>query len=498
MSVKRYFMFVVLFIIIFSFVSAITMDLNISSSNHVIPTWTNMSGSLDSALISADKLNSQKAYCIAGADDMVYKTASKTLDTIRKPYIRVQSISDIDTTLQYECLIVIDRQLADADIDSIRELLANGIPVIFAQIPNESTLSNSATLSLLGIEQIGKERVPQEGFHIIDGFLMGGHMTFEKAETYAHEVTLTSKCKTYIRADNKDLSITNEEQTALLWRTYHQGTPLFVFNNTFLYSDEGIGPLVSVLSFLEDVFVYPIVSSFSVTLTDFPLGNDYDTQAKLIFDRGTQSALRDIIFPDFVLLSSKAGVELTFYCKSRGVEEGFWKKEMRKHRYMLYESEGNTAPGLVTQTGFRSKNYNEFLNRGLVTAMGFIHHTVSMEDAFIPSPEYDWRLLAKDFTSELNAMSVYFPWLNQLSHDKAVQALNAYYSIKPKITISNDRLNIECENFRGSAVFIVRLKGEAELAQNSMADVEKIERGIYKVTMHTQNASFEVKHIRTP
>lgn len=481
-------MFVCLFVIIFTFVAAVTMDMNLRGADEAVPVWSEVSGTPASSMVEYTD-DERPHYCVAG-NGAAYQIAVKALDYVKKPYITRSTVLEIDTAAKYSCVIVAEASISADGINAIKTLLEMGTPVVFAQMPDEASLSNQQLREILGIEAVGRE-TEQEGFHVIDGFLLGGRKTYETIKTTAREVSLSAACKTYIRANDTEADITNEEQNVLLWRTYQYDTPVFVFNNSFMSDDEGIGCLISVLSFTRDVYVYPIVSSFAVTLTNFPLDSRFDTQSRQIFFRDTQGALRDTIFPDLIILSSQTGIRFSLF--TAGAEQGpdYWNKEAKKYRVSMYPS-GDGIKGIVTVNGFKRVDNEDFLNRSLVTGLGLVHHTADMKDAFNTDPENDWRLLSKDFASGLYALSSFYPWLDKHNYVDMLNATDSYYALKPRIMVTEDELNIHCSGFKQRAVFIARLKYDMELKSTHGAEVTKLEDGIYKVQLSVPDVTLRI------
>ena len=492
MSLRRYFSFVILFVVLFSFVAIVTMDFNVSSASYDTSLQPEEILPLPVTEVSKAAVSSTKAYYVVGPKDDTHSTVLKTLRYIRKPYLTADSLAAIAPGTDYAAIIVTQNRFSGNEIGMLSKLLENGIPVIFAKMPDQWALSGSTLQSMLGIDQIGAKS-EQKGFLMIDGFLLGGRMTYEDVTTTANQVSLDSLCKIYVRANSPVLTDENGGQSALLWRTFYHNTPIFVFNNTFLEGNAGIGPLVSVLSLLEDVFVYPIISSFSVSLTDFPLDNNFDHQAMQIFDRDTQGTLRDILFPEFILLSSQSGIQFSFFSPKDGMMSEFWSKEIDKYRYALFEDMFAIHSDLVTTTGFGIDKPSELLSRSFITALGLVNHAASVEDTFRTIPGNDWRVLSKGFSAELFTLSERFAWIDKYNYDQAATAINSYLFLKPQITVSETKIDIHCEGFRERGVFLVRLRGDKQLTGTNGATILEIEPGVFKVTLTVPDASLEIK-----
>ncbi len=496
MTVKRYLMFLFLFVIIFAFVAAVSMDINVKKYDEYLPVFyddivtpksvevTTTQGNISTAI-------SPSPYLVVGSASTPFRYTTKTLELIKKPYQRIAKVADIDVTTSYSAVIMTNEFYEAKDILVIKKLIANKIPIIFAVMPSISSIRDTELSKLLGITSIG-ERARQKDILIIDGFLLGGRMNYSNVNTNSYKVSLESSCKTIIRADDKKLDITNEEQNVLLWRTYIDDVPVHVFNNTLMFSDSGIGCLVSALALEQDAFAYPIIDSYTVSLLGFPLGDEYDNESMIKFNRDTQGALKDIIFPDLILLASKTNMRLTFFSEKQEESFDYWAKEMQKLKFLLFDDKTlNTDTLIETGTGFLIDNDEELKTRSLVTGLGIINNTADMDQVFSLDKDYDWRILSKDLASKVYAHSTFFPWLNKQTLDRTVVAMNEYYQLTPHISYTQNEVNIQCEQLKESASFIVRLNHK-RIDSTLDAEVIPIEEGVYKVTITTPNVSLKL------
>ncbi len=469
-----------MFVIIFSFIAAVTLDMDFRNQSVEQTLVANIN--FPEPMLISDKITTlnNEVYCVVGeSENPSFNNTVKTLTLIKKPYFTVTSLSVLDTKVKLNSVLLTNTSYSNEDIKIINEIIEKGSTVIFTDMPDLNSLKNKDLLSLLGIASIGKKE-EQKSILSIKGFLIGGLKFFDDAITNAYNVSLESSCKIFVRADKK--GVDNQKQNVLIWRNYVNNVPVFVFNNSFLYSDEGIGCLVSVLSLNEDVFVYPIIGSISVELINFPMNNKFDSEAHDIFGRDTFGALRDIIFPDLIFLSSKTGIRFSFTYNNEGEHINFWKDEMIKHRFFLYENSSNKID-IVTKDGFKKYNNTDFVNSSLITGLGFVHYVTDINDIFNSNVGYDWRALGDSFSSELFEISEIYPWIEKLTLNQTIKALNDYYSVKPQITVFDDMINIRCENFSGNAVFIVRIKDDKIIQSTEGAEVYKIEDGVFKLTI---------------
>ncbi len=500
MSVRRYFSFLVLFAVIFTFVAVVTLDINIGEETRsVVLEAQNISSNAygpygESVMLSAPAKD-EAVYCVIGQNGVLLRNIVNTLESIKKPYVLHETLEEIDVSIKHRCVILAGNSYSADEISLISEIAENGTPVIFAEVPQRNLIMNSEFRKITGIYSFGSE-TEEKSFHVIDGFLFGGRMTYDKTPTKCSELALDFSCKVFIRVDDKENGLKNEEQIPLLWRNYYQGVPVYVFNNTFLYGNEGAGCLVSVLSQLEDVYVYPIISSFSVSFLNFPLGDTFSDNAQLIYNRDTLGSIRDIVFPDLVHLSSKTGIYFTFFLRSDDFRLSNWENEMRKQDYSFYKDPSGSAAAalasIATETEFSSADNKDFLNRSSITGFGLVLYAADIEQIFDPLPENSWRLLQKDFAEKITAIHNLYPWLDKQKYNQAVESLNNYYAIEPSIMVSNDSLRITCENFNNSATFIARIKDNKVVESSKDAAVIEIEKGVYKITLTAPDVTLAI------
>lgn len=465
----------------FAFVAAIALDVSIKGYGEDTLEWSEDLEQLTSYSVNEAELGKEPVYCVVGEDSKGLSTVKKTLNLIKQPYVVKKSLNQVDSNMKYKALILMSKTLTDGDVSKLLSLTKNEVPLIIAEMPNFDG-TKAELKSLLGIDEIANSYT-QKGMYFVEGILLGGAKSYAETKTNAYKVSLNAKCKTFIRGYSESGKLKNQEQNVLLWRTYKEKSPIYVFNNTLLSGDEGMGCLVSVLASLEDIFVYPIVGSFSVTMENFPLGNEYDEDATRIFVRDTQGAMRDMIAPDLILLSVPTGIKYTFFSSGSGSDMEYWNSEMHKHKYTLYENTpAEKAKYLVTGEGYFPTESSELINASYITAMGLVHHNADIESIFKLNSQTEWADTFKSLSNILVGQSELAPWLTKETYPQMIHSVNLYYGLKPEINVAQDKIIVKCPELSGEASFLIRLKDQLAIEAES-PNIISPEDGVYKVTV---------------
>ncbi len=496
-SLKNYIGFMLIFTIIFTFFALITMNVNIRTVKEEF-TELNQSSvdnlSFRSYALGEDILPEQETYCVVGDDinDSVLANITFMLDASKKPYWLVNQISHLsqEQVANLTGIIYTTPSVSPQETEQINNLLKMGIPVLFAVLPDEVSLQNPELCNTLGIMSYG-QTLSQTGIHIVEGVLIGGRMIGEEIEAKSRSVELHPTCKTYIRYDdpesdsNSENALKNEHQNSLLWRTYYEGTIVQVFNNNLLESAEGYGIFMNSLAQMQDLFIYPVINSFAVSAKNFPMGNNYDDDAMRLFGRDTQGSLRDIVWPDFLLLSKATDIRYTFFTEDSQPSE-LWLAEMRKRDFKIFQHDGELF--IVTARGFNNPGQSNLLSRSLITAFGLINHKLDMGDIYLK--EDDWRDLYKPFSTQISVLSKDYPWISKDTLDIFKDKLDRYITLTPEYKLDGNDLSISCN--QPDISFIIRTKPRVVLHNPESATITQIEDGCYLLKMQENQAFVKI------
>ncbi len=216
----------------------------------------------------------------------------------------------------------------DSDVVQLQGWVAQGIHLIFCNLPSVEVIQNSRALqSILGITAVTQSTVHLEGIKLFQGFLLGGEVVYQadpnKPETQKQQdlaldvpwysVTTGSKLYMVGQLDKiKYAAAENEYLPAIIWRSSIGSTRVFAVNGDYLSTDTGIGILDAMMAEMKDYEMYPVVNAQSLVALNYPvLAEENAAEMQQRYSRSAESVMRDIIWPDLMTLTSKMQAKIT-------------------------------------------------------------------------------------------------------------------------------------------------------------------------------------------
>ncbi|MCQ2496988.1 MAG: DUF2194 domain-containing protein [Lachnospiraceae bacterium] len=269
-------------------------------------------------------------WIVADPEGGVYDAASQWC-TYTKVAVRQFSEIPKPPTTDKVRAIILDPKTVDikGKTDALYRLAEMGKPMIFANLPDADYVdSDDALKKLLGITELVKNSVHVNGIHMFKGFFLGGETIYKaqsEEEKKYEDIQLDipwysagTGTKTYMVGLMDEGEADIYDFPKLLWRNYHKGTFVYAVNGDYCEGLMGIGFLDSMLYDVSDYYIYPVVNSNNVIMTDFPyLANENTEKLRSIYSRSVGALQRDIIWPGIVSMASKRDFNMTCFCSAR-------------------------------------------------------------------------------------------------------------------------------------------------------------------------------------
>jgi len=227
--------------------------------------------------------------------------------------------------------IIIDTKTVDikGKTEELLKLAEMGKPMIFANLPDADYIDSDPELKkLLGITEVVQKNVHVEGIHMFNGFFIGGEIIYtaqnEKEKLY-EDIELDmpwyaagTGTKTYMVGVMDETEVEMYKFPKIIWRNYHEGTFVYAVNGDYCEGMMGIGFLDSMMYDISDFYIYPVVNSNNVIMTDFPyLVNENTEKLRSIYSRDVGAFQRDIVWPGIVSMATKRDFNMTCFFTAR-------------------------------------------------------------------------------------------------------------------------------------------------------------------------------------
>ena len=243
---------------------------------------------------------------------------------------RVDSITSYQkSSLGIPELIIVDSANVnfDSETDTFRKLVESGISVVFANLPDARVIeANSDLMELLGIAEVHEYEVEVEGYHLFEGFLIGGEEIYKpEGEEDAHrqdmDLTLPwyytiGGTKTYMVGIMDeyfgDYEQKNEYLPAVIWRTSYGSGQVFCVNGDYMSQTAGLGLLSAMVYEFSTYQVYPVVNAQNTLIVNYPLmANENDEEINSIYSRSVDNFQVEVVWPTLVALARQNGLKYT-------------------------------------------------------------------------------------------------------------------------------------------------------------------------------------------
>lgn len=221
--------------------------------------------------------------------------------------------------------VIVDSDTTDVEksLDFYEKLAEYDVTIVFGNLPDPSVISgNEELMNFLGIREVWQEQVETEGIYLFSGFMLGGdnfyklspdeQLAEEESEKKRQDLELTMPwyltaggTKTYMVGVTEKLlegrEDKNEYYPAVIWRRNEGDCEIFSINGDYMNDMTGLGILSAIMYESDSYTLYPVINSQSISLVNFPgFAGENDKKMMDVYDRSTESLLRDICWPALV------------------------------------------------------------------------------------------------------------------------------------------------------------------------------------------------------
>lgn len=228
-------------------------------------------------------------------------------------------------------MIVIDSAALDfkKDLSFLQNMVANGVCVIFANMPDYDLLiNNKDLLDFCGISTIREKEITVEGIKLFSGFFLGGETIYEPqkpSEEKRQDMNLTMPwyitaggTKTYMVGilDDYfgDYKNKNEFFPAIIWRNSYKNGEVFCISGEYMSTNTGFGILSAITYEASSHCIYPVVNAQNTLLVNFPLmSNENEEQFCELYTRDAKTFQQEVIWPTLISLAEKYDLKYTSF-----------------------------------------------------------------------------------------------------------------------------------------------------------------------------------------
>lgn len=158
--------------------------------------------------------------------------------------------------------------------------------------------------------------------------------------------------------------------------------------------------------------------------------------------------------------------------------------------FSLYRNNIVEVP--MISEGFRYNEEEYFKLQSTMTALGIITHEVDMSEVVFPEKKRsDWANALVDMTSMINSYWKKYKKFDSLNISAASEHIYRFLTMKPEITIENNKISILIENYDREAYFVLRT--EKKISKMKNASFTKLEDGAYLISAKADNLEITLK-----
>lgn len=422
---------------------------------------------------------------------------------------------DITGTLLFENIetIILSKSIyTEEEKSEITALISKGVDLIFTKLPDEIQLNTEWGKATFGVVK-DNGNVTYKGLRFISDFFIGDMLELVNYPVAFRDVELVQGCKVYAYSlmdyYSKDYEDEvpepeigqNENMPPLIWRHVKGESEIFIINGDFMEKAVSPGIINSVISKLNDIYIYPVVGGKSIYFVGIPYtSNENTAKMQELYSRDALGVQQDLIFPGIVHLVSKYNLFPCYYTSdldeflksSEDKDISYYMKELTKQTatlgyindnqdFITYR-ENKTEFTVLKQWNsdfLFSNGDNDLFNlpliedsiylsesdilmsKGVTSSYGYMSNIVDLRGIVYPEDEKEtWVSLQKDLSTMLSYQNEQFGYLDNLNTEDTIKRLLIYILSEPKITYSENKIRVFTENFYGEAHFIIRTRNE--------------------------------------
>jgi len=316
-------------------------------------------------------------------------------------------------------------------------------------------------------------------------------------------VGLSGRARVYAHADTP--------ANPLIWRTFHQGGAIYAMNGDFFNDYSGMGILAGLIALAYGDFIYPIVGTKTILLDNFPF---LPEDSSSIYYRSPFAFARDVLWPDLSRMSAEFDLPFTailnsgyFHNHDSQRAVNFFANQLFKHgrgelrnadnspdaaAFLLpgwdgaFEWASEAAVKIPRTSGGIDGGRGLFAMQSAATAMGFAMHHIDFAPVF--AREYDWPAFSRRLDGFFSQSFAALDFLETTTASRAAESLKNYLNTNIYITRRANGMDLEINGNDLPVSFILRTTRQFS---GNFADIQKIGRGIYKITVIGDNLSID-------
>ncbi len=248
-------------------------------------------------------------------------------DYTKRNFIKLDTLENFQLPEKQPELILLDGANLDFGINCkwLAELTEHEVPIVFCTLPTTYKIKVTTKLrDILGIREVRLEETEVEGFHLFEGFFLGGE-AFYVAETEEEikrqDMNLTipwyvtaSGTKTYMVGVKDETKYKREEFPSIIWRNTYNDTMVYSVYGDYMSTLAGLGILDTFAYEMNNYEIYPVVNAQNVLIANFPgFSGENSEQLMRLYSRSPQMTFQDVMWPSISSMSTTGNLKLTCF-----------------------------------------------------------------------------------------------------------------------------------------------------------------------------------------
>ena len=215
----------------------------------------------------------------------------------------------------------------DNDIKLLKNFAENGTTVIFCDLPSYEKINENIDLqNLLGIRDLKQPKVTVEGYHLYEGFLLGGETIYKvKTEEDKEKQDMDLNIPWYylgagtevymtgiLEDDVENQDLKREFWPASIWSHAQGKGKVFAVNGNYVEDSMGIGILGAMSYCANEYDVYPAVNAQILTVTNYPgFADENEEYMQNTYNGTLTQTCKNLIYPQLLAVTEQTGFDMT-------------------------------------------------------------------------------------------------------------------------------------------------------------------------------------------
>lgn len=278
-----------------------------------------------------------KVICVAEAGGMLEEIAEQWVTYTKRDiasYSTLRAFGKAWKRQEKPEMLVLDSGCVDwesrEDLALLTECLEGGTHLVFGNLPEASVLEkNPGARELLGIRTVLEEETSVIGFHLREGFLLGGETFYlEKAARDAEEplpgsasfpgeetfpwYLPASGTKVYMRGIAEGEGVKAENYPIMIWRRSFGGAYVFAVNGGLMQGLSGMGLLSAMSAEMYSYELYPVVNAQNMILAAYPsLADENREEMERRYSRSVKQVFQELMWPNIAAVLERHNYRAT-------------------------------------------------------------------------------------------------------------------------------------------------------------------------------------------